>query len=165
VNIGFGPRVGYWAGWIVPPASPLILIAGHAAQADDVNRQLLRVGFDDVVGYVDGGFEAWEAADGQVSRVEIISARELRDRLRSRERLTLIDVRSPSEWQTGHIDEAVNIPVGELSKRAAELRRPDPVVTVCETGFRSSLAASLLVRAGVPAINVADGTSAYRLLD
>jgi hydroxyacylglutathione hydrolase len=165
VNIGFGPRVGYWAGWVVPPATPLILLAGNAAQADEVNRQLLRVGFDDVVGHVDGGFEAWRAAGGQVSRVEIIDARELRDRLRRRERLTLVDVRSPSEWRSGHIDEAVNIPVGELSPRAGDLRGPDPVVTICETGFRSSLASSLLVRAGVHAINVSDGTVAYRLLD
>ena len=65
MNIGFGPRVGYWAGWIVPPATPLILLASDAAQAEEANRQLLRVGFDDVVGYVDGGFDAWRAAGGQ----------------------------------------------------------------------------------------------------
>jgi hydroxyacylglutathione hydrolase len=165
VNIGFGPRVGYWAGWIVPPAAPIILLAGTAAQADEVNRQLLRVGFDDVVGYVDGGFDAWQSAGGQVARVEIITARELRDRLRSRERLTVVDVRSPSEWRSGHIDEAINIPVGELTAHAGDLRGPDPVVTVCETGFRSSLATSLLVRSGVQAINVSDGTAAYRMLD
>lgn len=165
INVGFGPRVGYWAGWIVPPATPLILLADDASHAEQAYRQLLRVGFDDVVGFVDGGFDAWQAAGGSVSRVEIITARELRDRLQRREKLTVVDVRSPSEWRDGHINEAINIPVGELPKRAPELRGPDPVATVCETGYRSSLAASLLVRTGVNVINISDGTAAYRLLD
>ena len=165
MNIGFGPRVGYWAGWIVPPATPLILLAGDASEAEEANRQLLRVGFDDVVGHVDGGFDAWQSAGGSVSRVEIITARELRDRLQRRERLTIVDVRTPSEWLDGHINEAINIPVGELPKRAPDLRGPDPVATVCETGYRSSLASSLLVRTGVHVINVSDGTAAYRMLD
>ena len=165
MNIGFGPRVGYWAGWIVPPASPLVLLASDASQAEDAHRQLLRVGLDDVVGYVDGGFNAWHAAGGRVSRVELVDARELRERLRRRERLTVVDVRSPSEWRGGHIDEAINIPVGELPQRAADLRGSDPVATVCETGYRSSLASSLLVRAGVQVVNVSDGTAAYRMLD
>ena len=165
MNVGFGTRVGYGAGWIVPPATPLILLASDDAQAEEANRQLLRVGFDDVVGYVAGGFDAWQAAGGRVSRVELIDARELRDRLQHRERLTVIDVRSTPEWRGGHIDQAINIPIGELPKRAAGLRGADPVVTVCETGYRSSLASSLLVRAGVHVVNVSDGTAAYKMLD
>ena len=96
--------------------------------------------------------------------MEIISARELRDRLQRRERMTVIDVRTHHEWSDGHIEGAINIPVGEIVGRAAELRGPNPVVTVCESGFRSSLAASLLARAGVKTVNVSDGTAAYRML-
>jgi hydroxyacylglutathione hydrolase len=165
VNIGFGPRVGYWAGWIVPAANPVVLLANDRGQAEEANRQLLRVGFDEVVGYVDGGIEAWQRAGAPTARVEIINARELRDRLQQRQRMTVIDVRTHHEWSDGHIDGAINIPVGELSSRAAELRGPDPVATVCETGLRSSLAASLLARAGVRAVNVSDGTAAYRMLE
>ncbi len=165
VNIGFGPRIGYWAGWIVPPAAPVVLLAGHPDQAADANRQLVRLGFDDVVGYVDGGFSAWCAAEGHVSHVERISARELRDRLQRRERMTLVDVRTSQEWLGGHIDSAINIPVGDLQRRVEELRGPDAVATICETGYRSSLASSLLVRAGIHVVNVSDGTSAYRMLE
>ncbi len=165
VNIGFGPRIGYWAGWIVPPAGPVVLLAGHPDQAADANRQLVRLGFDDVVGYVDGGFSAWCAAEGHVSHVERISARELRDRLQRRERMTLVDVRTSHEWHGGHIDSAINIPVGDLQRRVEELRGPDVVATICETGYRSSLASSLLVRAGIHVVNVSDGTSAYRMLE
>ncbi len=165
VNIGFGPRIGYWAGWIVPPAAPVVLLAGHPDQAADANRQLVRLGFDDVVGYVEGGFSAWCAAEGHVSHVERISARELRDRLQRRERMTLVDVRTSQEWLGGHIDSAINIPVGDLQRRVEEVRGPDAVATICETGYRSSLASSLLVRAGIHVVNVSDGTSAYRMLE
>ena len=165
VNIGFGPRVGYWAGWIVPPANPIVLLGSDPDQAERANRQLLRVGFDEVVGYVSGNFESWQKAEAPTARVEIISARELRDRLQRRERMKVIDVRTHHEWSDGHIDGAINIPVGEIVGRAAELRGPDPVATVCESGFRSSLAASLLARAGVKTVNVSDGTAAYRMLD
>jgi len=165
INIGFGPRVGYWAGWIVPAANPVVLLASDPGQAAEAYRQLLRVGFDEVVGYVSGSFESWQRADAPTARVEIISARELRDRLQRRERMTVLDVRSHHEWDSGHIEGAVNIPVGEIVSRAAGLRGPDPVVTVCESGFRSSLAASLLARAGVKVVNVSDGTAAYRMLE
>lgn len=165
VNIGFGPRVGYWAGWIVPPANPVVLLASDPGQAEEANRQLLRVGFDEVVGYVNGNFESWQKAEAPTARMEIISARELRDRLQSREQITVVDVRTHHEFGVGHIEGAINIPVGEILSRAAELRGPNPVATVCESGFRSSLAASLLARAGVNTINVSDGTAAYRMLD
>jgi hydroxyacylglutathione hydrolase len=165
VNIGFGPRVGYWAGWIVPPANPVVLLASDPGQAEEANRQLLRVGFDEVVGYVNGNFESWQKADAPTARMEIISARELRDRLQRRERITVIDVRTHHEFSDGHIEGAINIPVGEIVSRAADLRGPNPVATVCESGFRSSLAASLLARAGVKTVNISDGTAAYRMLD
>jgi hydroxyacylglutathione hydrolase len=165
MNIGFGTRIGYWAGWVVPPATPLVLLGGDSRQTSEANRQLLRVGYDDVAGYVDGGFEAWRAAGARTSSGELITARELRDRLQRRERLTLLDVRTHQEWLGGHIDEAVNLPVGQLPRRADELRGPDVVATVCETGYRSSLAASLLARAGVHVVNVSDGTAAYRMLE
>ena len=62
MNIGFGPRVGYWAGWIVPPANPARSYwRAILGQAEEANRQLLRVGFDDVVGYVGGGLRVLAA--------------------------------------------------------------------------------------------------------
>jgi hydroxyacylglutathione hydrolase len=141
-----------------------VLLGDDPGQIVEVNRQLLRVGLDDVAGYVEGGFEAWRAAGARVAAVELVTARELRDRLTRRERLTVIDVRTHREWLGGHIDNAISVPIGELAGRADELRGPDPVATVCETGYRSSLAASLLARAGLHVVNVSDGTAAYRML-
>jgi hydroxyacylglutathione hydrolase len=162
IHLGFGARIGYWAGWIVPVDTNVLLLAGNLQHATEARRQLLRVGLD-AAGVIDGGFEGWRAAGGAVSRLEQITARELRERLEG-ERLTLVDVRTPREWRAGHADRAVNLPVGELESRANELRGAGPLAAICESGYRSSLASSLLLRAGFDVVNVTDGTSAYRAL-
>jgi hydroxyacylglutathione hydrolase len=165
LNVGFGPRIGYWAGWLVPAGSSLVLLANDALQYDEAVRQLLRVGHDDVSGYLAGGFEAWTKAGAPTRTLELISARELRDRFQRGLRQTVIDVRTRREWESGHIDGAINIPLGDLADRAADLRGGPVAATVCESGYRSSLAASLLLRAGVPVVNISDGTAAYRQLE
>jgi hydroxyacylglutathione hydrolase len=164
INVAFGPKVGYWAGWVLPDRAKLVLMSPDAARAAEAVRQLLLVGVEEVAGYVKGGYETWRGAGGPARTTDLIGARELRDRLLRREDLTVVDVRTPREWQEAHIERAINIPVTELVERAGELQGRT-VATVCETGFRSSLAASLLQRAGVDAINVSDGTAAYRMLD
>jgi hydroxyacylglutathione hydrolase len=165
LNLGFGPRIGYWAGWLVPAGSKLVLLVSDETQTAEATRQLLRVGHDEVCGYVNGGFDAWQRAGGAVSTVELISARQLRDRIRRGTRQTIVDVRTHGEYEAGHIDRAVNIPLGELPDRTGELRGRPAAATVCESGYRSSLAASLLLRAGVEVVNVSDGTAAYRQLE
>jgi hydroxyacylglutathione hydrolase len=158
--------VGYWAGWVVAGGAQIVLLASDPAQAHEAARQLLRVGFDDVAGYLEQGYVAWTNAGLASSSIELITARELRDRIARREQQTIVDVRTPREWRAGHVDEAINIPVSDLVDRAAELRNGSVVATICESGFRSSLAASLLLRAGgIDVVNVADGTTAYRLLE
>jgi hydroxyacylglutathione hydrolase len=100
-----------------------------------------------------------------VATVELIPSRELRDRLRRGVRQRIVDVRSRREWGSGHIDDAINIPLGDLPDQAAALRGGPQIATVCESGYRSSLAASLLLRAGVDVVNVSDGTAGYRSLE
>jgi hydroxyacylglutathione hydrolase len=161
INIGYGPRIGYWGGWILPPDIPLLLVAGNGDQATEAHRQLLCVGLGAVAGYIEGGFEAWRAAGGSIARIEQISARDLRARL-THERLTVVDVRTTKEWQAGHLERARNIPLGDLQRRTDELRGDVVVATICESGYRSALASSVLRRAGLNVINVSDGTSALR---
>jgi len=166
LNIAFGPRVGYWTGWVVAAGARIVLLASDPAHAQEAARQLLRVGFDDVAGYLDQGYAAWRSAGLPSASIELITARELRDRISRREQQTVVDVRTAREWRTGHVDDAINIPVSELADRAAELRNRSVVATICESGVRSSLAASILLRAGgIDVVNVTDGTTAYRLLE
>ncbi len=165
VNIAFGSKVGFWAGWVVPPDVPLILLADEPAQAQEAGLQLLRVGLDNLEGTVAGGFEAWTRAGLPVASVERISVSELRDAVSRGERMQLVDVRTPREWTGGHIDGAINIPVGEIPARIGELRRDLGIATICEGGYRSMLAASLLAHEGITHLaNVTGGMAAYRAL-
>jgi hydroxyacylglutathione hydrolase len=163
LNFAFGPKVGYWSGWILPPDAPIVLLADEPAHARDARVQLLRVGLDRIEGFVDGGMRAWTGAALPVATIVRVSAAELHAALDRHDPLTIVDVRTVKEWKTGHIPGAINIPLGELSERVSELPAGRTLATICEGGYRSSLASSLLEREGLGAIvNVAGGMSAFR---
>jgi hydroxyacylglutathione hydrolase len=166
INIGFGAKVGYWAGWVVPGDARILILAPGPGDANETARQLLRVGLDRVEGYIDGGFEAWRAAALPASHVIRISAADLRARLAGGYPITVLDVRTPREWRSSHIEGALHVPLGDLPSRLTSIPTGAPVAAICESGFRSSLAASLLSRAGlVHVVNVSDGMAAYRALE
>lgn len=163
VNITCGSKVGYWAGWVIPAGTPVVLLAAKPGDTRTAARQLLRVGADRIEGFVDGGFDAWRAAGLPVASIPQMSIQELDERLTRGERLTVLDVRNAKEWNDGHIEGATHVPVGDVPGRASELAGSTPIATLCEGGFRSSLASSLLVRAGIPnVINVRGGMGAVR---
>jgi hydroxyacylglutathione hydrolase len=166
LNLAFGPKVGYWAGWVLPAGARIVLLASHGAEALEVSRQLMRVGFDGLMGYIEGGAEAWRAAALPGSRITRLTAGELAGEIRKGPgAVTVVDVRSAAEWNAGHIEGSLNIPVGELVNRIADIPRSDVVATVCESGYRSALAASILARSGAGSVaNVAGGMSAFRRL-
>lgn len=163
LHIVFGPKVGYWAGWVVPPDVPLVLQVDETPHAAlEVRRQLLRVGLDEVAGCVAGGLAAWKGAGLPIATMAQVAAADLRDDVRRRG-LTIVDVRTAKEWEADHVDGAMHVPLGEIARRAGDIPRHGTVVTICEGGIRSSLAASLLARAGLPGvINVRDGMTGWR---
>jgi hydroxyacylglutathione hydrolase len=161
INLAHGSKVGYWAGWVLPPDVPLLLMAQEAAHAQDAAVQLLRVGLDRIEGIVEGGFEAWQAASLPAAVIEQMTVDELRA---APARVHLIDVRTPREWRAGHVPGSTNIPVGQIPARIADLRSGAPIATMCEGGYRSSLAASLIAQEGIGVINVVGGMAAYREL-
>lgn len=166
VHIAFSNRVGYWAGWVIEPGARLIIVTDDDRQAVQVRRQLLRVGLDTIVGVLPPPIEAWTSAGIPLSAIDQISVQDLQRRLGRGDRLTVVDVRTLREWVAGHIDGARHLPVGEIPARAGELPHGAPVAVICEGGFRSSLAASLLERSGAAAImNVTGGMAAYRTLE
>jgi hydroxyacylglutathione hydrolase len=167
LNLSYGPKMGYWAGWIIPPEDPLLLLADEPAHAQEAAIQLLRVGLERIEGTIAGGFDAWLGAGLPVAQIEQMSVAQLRSALAMKNaELRIVDVRSPREWRAGHIDGSINIPVGEIPARAGELPDRAPIATICEGGYRSSLAASLLAHEGVSRLfNVVGGMTAYRALE
>jgi hydroxyacylglutathione hydrolase len=166
LNIGYGPKIGYWAGWVVPPDAPLLLLADEPGQAQEAAVQLLRVGLDRIEGAIAGGFEGWTGAALPVAQIEQISVADLRAAVARHDAMRIVDVRSPREWRADHLEGSINMPVGEIPSRIGELSGDGAVATICEGGYRSSLAASLLAREGVRHLaNVAGGMSDYRALE
>lgn len=165
VSMAFGPQLEYWAAWILPPGARVVLMTdGGAGQAAGVRRQLLRVGLERIDGWIEGGFEAWRASGLPIRRTTRIAAADLRHHAAGT--LTIVDVRTAREWQSGHVPGAVHVPLGELLARAPAIPRDRPLATICEGGYRSNLAASLLERIGIePVVNIADGMSAWRALE
>lgn len=162
LNIGYGAKIGYWAGWVVPPDVPILVLAEAPAQAAEAATQLLRVGLDRLEGTVAGGYAAWLRAGLPIAAIDQLSATDLHEAA-DRQAMQIIDVRTPGEWAGGHAEGSINIPVGELSARAGELGRDRATVVMCEGGYRSALAASLLEREGFTRVaNMAGGMAAYR---
>jgi hydroxyacylglutathione hydrolase len=166
LNLAFGPKLGYWAGWVVAPDAPLLILADDPAHAEEAATQLLRVGLERIEGTIAGGFDAWTGAGLPVSEIGRMSVGELRAALQAKDDLRVVDVRTPREWSGGHIDGSINIPVGQIPARARELPVGAAIATICEGGYRSSLAASLLAHEGIsPLFNVTGGMAAYRALE
>ena len=156
---------GTWLGWVVPePDRPLILILADEADWDDAVRQALRIGFESITGYLQGGFPAWEAAGLPTEASGILSVEELAAALSAGgpEAPLLIDVRQASEIESGHVPGAIPIGAADLPERLAAFPRDRPIATICAGGFRSSIAASLLRNAGFERVSsVAGGSSSW----
>jgi hydroxyacylglutathione hydrolase len=166
VNFPFGPKIGYWAGWILAPDVPLVLFADQAAQASEVAMQLARVGLDRVEGFVDGGIAAWRSACLPTATLDRIPAAELRAALVRHDPIRIVDVRTEKEWSAGHIEGAIHIPLGELPARIGDIPVDGTVATICEGGYRSSVASSFLQREGVShAANIVGGMTDYRNIE
>lgn len=145
-----------WVGWLLSPDRPLVLIANDAAQERECVRQLARIGFDLVVGALDGGFRAWVEAGRSVASYARTNSGALERRLIDGERLVVVDVREAGEWFAGHIPGSVNIPAHDLPLRAGQLPLGPPLAVHCGHVYRATLGASLLERAGYDQLQVVE---------
>lgn len=161
LNLGAGPNLSLWAGWLLDAERPLVLVGatGEAAELEEARRSLARVGLDRVAGMLAGGMAAWEAQGLPVERMPELKPAELVSRIGE---AVILDVRGEEEWASGHIAEALRIPLGDLPRRMAEIPRDREVVTVCGSGYRASAAGSLIAAAGGRAASLQGGMDAWR---
>ncbi len=164
INIPFSPNLPTWAGWVLPYDRPTLIVTDSAAQVPEVVTHLLRVGFDDVQGFLQGGIDTWETSGYPLDTLSTWSVFRLAERLKSGAgKLTVLDVRTEKEWNSGHIDGAIHIHGGKLQERFADVPRDKPVAVVCGSGYRGSIAASFLKREGYEDVaNVVGGMAAWR---
>lgn len=150
VFIGLEGRFAEWAGSLLPFDQPMILVTEAGKEKETVIR-LARVGFSKVIGYVDGGFEAWKAAGEEIDMIIDVEADELAMDLPFDPNLVIVDVRRETEYADGHVKGAKNIPLNEMTDPASmgDLEEEQNIYVHCAGGYRSVIAASLLKRQGI----------------
>jgi glyoxylase-like metal-dependent hydrolase (beta-lactamase superfamily II) len=162
LNISLSGEFASWAGTVIALDSKIVLVTEDDAQVAEARIRLARVGIENVTGFLAGGIAAWDAAGLALARVEQIGVEELERRIFEGSAGQLIDVRRPAEFRGGHIPGARPLPLNHLGKDLGGLSKEQPVTAICAGGFRSSLAASLLVRGGFSRVtNVVGGMSAW----
>jgi Zn-dependent hydrolases, including glyoxylases len=174
VNIPLQGKFAPWVGAVLPVDAPLIVVADGAERVNEAMTRLVRVGYENIVGWLEGSMDAWRAAGGEVVLVPQWSPEELERRRHAADgALRVLDVRTTDEWEAGHVDGAHHLPLADLAARlwkgegvvAAALPTPGdaPLAVMCGSGYRSTIAASLLQRAGRRNVaNAVGGWEAWR---
>jgi glyoxylase-like metal-dependent hydrolase (beta-lactamase superfamily II)/rhodanese-related sulfurtransferase len=161
INIGLRGSYATWAGSILDRERPIVIVADPGAEKESAVR-LGRIGFDHVIGYIDGGMASAAARSDLVSETTRLSPERAAEQLASNPTLKLIDVRAPGERATTSIERSVHIPLQRLVEDVRYLPKDTPLLVHCAGGYRSSTAASLLQREGFTNVSeLAGGISAW----
>jgi hydroxyacylglutathione hydrolase len=147
VNVGLAGSYATWAGTLLERERPIVLVADPGREQEAAMR-LGRIGFDNVAGYLEEGMQALEPRPDLVGRLERVTAATLAEQLEAREPPLVLDVRTEREWRESRIEGSLNVPLSRLQEHLDALPRGRAIVVHCATGYRSSIAASLLRRHG-----------------
>lgn len=147
INIGLKGDFAPWVGaMIVDVAQPILLVTEVGAEEESITR-LARVGFDHVIGYLQGGFESWEKSGKEIDKVKRISAETFAEEFS--EKSVVLDVRKPSEYEAEHVNEAFSKPLVEINDWALTINPNEHFYVHCAGGYRSMIAASILNSRGI----------------
>jgi hydroxyacylglutathione hydrolase len=156
INIGLGsPNFSSWTGFMISGEKPIVLVVRSEKDAQKARLHLARIGFDNVSGYV--------VADTLTNKHKLqqISVQELKASL-TNDGPFLLDVRTPSEWQAKHIESAQHVPLSSFARRIPDLPKNRTIAVICGSGYRSSIATSMLQARGYNSIeNVTGGMEAF----
>ncbi len=165
INIGLRGDFAPWVGTLIPDTKQPLIIVGEEGCQDEAVTRLARVGYDHVLGFLQGGMAAWQAAGREVDTIESIAAGEFERRMKAG-RLRVYDVRKPSEWEAQHLACATFTSLQFLNDHLAEFDHGEPCYIHCAGGYRSMVAASMLKARGFHnVIDVAGGFNAIRQCD
>lgn len=145
LNIGATPMLSIWAGWLLDPDEPILLVLDCDSKVDEVVKLFLRTGFTKFAGYLVGGMTAWDNVGLPLDEVGQMTVHEMAG---AGPDLQIVDVRSLGEWQKGHVPGAVRMFLPELREKAAALDSRKPVAVYCESGYRASIGTSVLKQEG-----------------
>lgn len=163
INVGLGASFATWAGTALRESASIILVLENKCDLWEACWQLLRIGYDLPKGSLSGGMMAWRTAAKPLEILRQWTIWDLHQQLQQGNPLTILDVRQPGEWNAGHITDAQHITGAELPRRFDEVPKNRPVATICGSGYRSSVAASLLMHHGHKQLsNILGGMTAWK---
>jgi hydroxyacylglutathione hydrolase len=161
INIGLGGQYATWAGTLLSPTQPIVIIAEPGREQEAAVR-LGRIGFDDVKGYLQDGMAALAGRPELLTSTERVSPQMLAEELNSQNPPLVLDIRTPAEWSAQHLNHSLNLPLSRLSERIAEIPLDRKIAVHCTGGYRSSIAASLLKKHSITnLIELAGGITAW----
>jgi hydroxyacylglutathione hydrolase len=159
-NVGLGASFATWAGTVIDPDRDILLVLDEPSELMEATWELLRIGYDRPVGWLAGGMFAYRTTGRPLGRLPTMSVEEAAERMGEFE---LLDVRQPGEWSAFHAPDARFITGADLPDRLDEVPRDRPVLAACGSGYRSSVAASLLARDGHDNVaNLIGGMAAWK---
>ncbi len=159
LNIGGSPELSIWAGWFLDPDQSILLVLEDDKDVPKIVPLFLRTGFTKFDGYLVGGMKAWDNAAYPIDSVSQITVHELNDRANE---LQIVDVRSPAEFEKGHIPGAIHIFLPDLKTKSRLLKKRTPTAVYCDSGYRASLGTSILQPLGFDVMNVPGSWQAWK---
>lgn len=161
LNIGLSGQYATWAGTLLDRSKPIAIIAQPGRELEAALR-LGRIGFDHVTGYLDGGMAALASRPDLMRQTDRASVLLAAEELRKPNPPLVLDVRTPTEWTSAHIESSMNIPLNHLEERIGELPRDRTLLVHCGGGYRSSIAVGILHRHGrINTTELAGGIAAW----
>jgi hydroxyacylglutathione hydrolase len=154
--------ITYFAGWMLNYEDPIIIIDENNQYLDQIRRYLIRIGYDNIFGYLEGGFTNWSNSGEEINRIDTWSVHKLKEHQKD-ESIFILDVREIGEYEEGYIEGAHHIYVGDLKYRLNEVPKGKYIVVYCDTGNRASIATSVLKNNGYKGVaNVLGSIRAWK---
>ncbi len=162
IFIGLDGSFAPWVGALITDLKQPIVFLAEEGREEEVVTRLSRVGYDNTLGFLKGGIEAWKRANKEIDSIESISAEELAERMQQEE-VTVLDVRKPTEYLSHHVIGAVNFPLDYINKNMNRLNREETYYMHCLGGYRSMITASILQSRGFR--NLVDIQKGWRAIE
>ncbi|MEM8910057.1 MAG: rhodanese-like domain-containing protein, partial [Bacteroidota bacterium] len=148
IFIGLDGSFAPWVGALIPDLKQAILVVTPPGRAKETVQRLARVGYDQTIGYLEGGFAAWQASGKEIDRIETIDVVALEQVYQKDQSLQLLDVRRLGEWTSAHVKGAQSFALCQINKQFPQLQRGTTYHLHCRSGYRSTIAASILKSRG-----------------
>ncbi|WP_337041415.1 MBL fold metallo-hydrolase [Emticicia sp. 17c] len=162
INIGLKGDFAPWVGTLITDIQQPILFVATAGTEQEVITRLSRVGYDNILGYLEGGLEAWQAAGKEIDSITSIAAETFAKKFQN-ENLVVKDVRKTTEFEPEHLADAENIPLAYISENMADFSKTETNYVHCAGGYRSMIACSILKSRGFDnVVNVEGGIGAIK---